>query len=130
MLQAMHAAEKAGFLPWTRDPAAFDLEAYQHYEQVCGPCIAAQYTLPCVSAARRCQAGAVTDAVSWCMQVQNGDLNWILPGKLLAFAGPTAVAKVLWGYRTFTPEDYWGYFREHGVSAVVRLNNKVLGPFS
>jgi cell division cycle 14 len=62
--------------------------------------------------------------------VQNGDLNWILPGKLLAFAGPTAVAKVLWGYRTFTPEDYWGYFREHGVSAVVRLNNKVLRPFS
>jgi cell division cycle 14 len=62
--------------------------------------------------------------------VQNGDLNWILPGKLLAFAGPTAVAKVLWGYRTFTPEDYWGYFREHGVSAVVRLNNKVLGPAS
>ena len=58
--------------------------------------------------------------------MQNGDLNWILPGKLLAFAGPTAVAKVLWGYRTFTPEDYWGYFREHGVSAVVRLNNKVL----
>jgi hypothetical protein len=37
MPQAMHAAEKAGFLPWTRDPAAFDLEAYQHYEQVCDP---------------------------------------------------------------------------------------------
>ena len=36
LLQAMHAAEKAGFLPWTRDPAAFDLEAYQHYEQVFG----------------------------------------------------------------------------------------------
>lgn len=36
-VQAMHAAEKAGFLPWTRNPAAFDLEAYQHYEQVVCP---------------------------------------------------------------------------------------------
>lgn len=36
------------------------------------------------------------------MQVQNGDLNWVLPGKLLAFAGPTAVSKVLLGYCTFT----------------------------
>ena len=57
--------------------------------------------------------------------MQNGDLNWILPGKLLAFAGPTGVAKVLWGYRTFTPEDYWGYFRDTGMTDVVRLNNKV-----
>ncbi len=33
--------------------------------------------------------------------------------------------QVLWGYRTFTPQDYWGYFRDTGVSAVIRLNNKV-----
>lgn len=62
--------------------------------------------------------------------MQNGDLNWVLPGKLLAFAGPTAVSKVLWGYRTFTPEDYWGYFRENGVTAVIRLNNKVFRSWS
>ena len=45
----MHVAAKVGFLPWVRDAEAFDLEAYQHYEQV-----------------------------------QHGDLNWVLPGKLLA----------------------------------------------
>lgn len=56
----MHVAAKVGFLPWVRDAEAFDLEAYQHYEQV-----------------------------------QHGDLNWVLPGKLLAFAGPTAVSKVI-----------------------------------
>ncbi len=58
-------------------------------------------------------------------QVQNGDLNWVVPGKLLAFAGPTAVAKHFWGYRTFTPEDYHQYFVDTGVTAVVRLNNEV-----
>ena len=57
--------------------------------------------------------------------MQNGDLNWVLPGKLLAFAGPTAIPKTDFGFRTFTPEDYWGYFRGTGVAAVVRLNNKV-----
>ena len=57
-------------------------------------------------------------------QVQNGDLNWVVPGKLLAFAGPTAVAKHFWGYRTFTPEDYHQYFADTGVTAVVRLNNE------
>lgn len=58
------------------------------------------------------------------MQVQNGDLNWVVPRKLLAFAGPTAVAKHFWGYRTFTPEDYHQYFADTGVTAVVRLNNE------
>ena len=57
--------------------------------------------------------------------MQNGDLNWVVPGKLLAFAGPTAVAKHFWGYRTFTPEDYHQYFADTGVTAVVRLNNEV-----
>ena len=33
--------------------------------------------------------------------------------------------QVLWGYRTFTPQDYCGYFLDTGVTDVVRLNNKV-----
>ena len=49
----------------------------------------------------------------------------MVPGKLLAFAGPTAVAKHFWGYRTFTPEDYHQYFADTGMTAVVRLNNEV-----
>ena len=54
--------------------------------------------------------------------VENGDLNWILPGKLLAFSGPSPTPRVVYGYRTHVPEDYWAYFKAKGVSAVVRLN--------
>ena len=59
------------------------------------------------------------------MQVENGDLNWILPGKLLAFSGPAARNNEVPGYRLHTPEDYWDYYRRKGVTAVVRLNKKV-----
>lgn len=58
-------------------------------------------------------------------QVQHGDLNWVVPDKLMAFAGPTSEVKHYWGYRSFTPEDYHGYFAENGVAGVVRLNNEV-----
>lgn len=58
-------------------------------------------------------------------QVENGDLNWIVPNKLMAFSGPSATPKHFGGWRTFTPEDYVGYFKEKGVKAVVRLNKKM-----
>mmetsp|Transcript_4965 Transcript_4965/g.10684 ORF Transcript_4965/g.10684 Transcript_4965/m.10684 type:complete len:710 (+) Transcript_4965:238-2367(+) len=58
-------------------------------------------------------------------QVENGDLNWILPGKLVAFSGPAARPNEIVGYRLFTPEDYWDYYKRKGVTAVVRLNKKV-----
>ena len=54
--------------------------------------------------------------------VENGDLNWILPGKLLAFSGPSPSPRVVYGYRAHVPEDYWAYFKAKGVTAVVRLN--------
>ena len=57
-------------------------------------------------------------------QVENGDLNWILPGKFIAFSGPSAKRTEYYGYRTLTPEDYWQSFTRFGVSAVVRLNKK------
>jgi hypothetical protein len=31
---------------------------------------------------------------------------------------------VYYGFKSFTPEDYWQYFRARGVSAVVRLNKQ------
>ncbi|KAI7836708.1 hypothetical protein COHA_009484 [Chlorella ohadii] len=58
-------------------------------------------------------------------QVENGDLNWIVPGKLMAFSGPSAQPKHFGGWRTYMPEDYIEYFREHNVGAVVRLNKKM-----
>ncbi|GLC37545.1 hypothetical protein PLESTM_000600700 [Pleodorina starrii] len=58
-------------------------------------------------------------------QVENGDLNWIVPGKFVAFSGPAARSNEIAGYRLHTPEDYWDYFRRKGVTTVVRLNKKV-----
>lgn len=59
------------------------------------------------------------------VQVENGDLNWILPGKLLAFSGPAARPTDYVGFRAMVPEDYWDYFRRRGIQGIVRLNKKV-----
>lgn len=58
-------------------------------------------------------------------QVENGDLNWIIPGKLLAFSGPSSSPTHYGDWRTFTPEDYIHYFRKKSVNAVIRLNKKM-----
>ena len=58
-------------------------------------------------------------------KVENGDLNWILPGKLAAFSGPAARATDYVGFRAAVPEDYADYYRRRRVTAVVRLNKKV-----
>ena len=58
-------------------------------------------------------------------RVENGDLNWIVRGKFLAFAGPHQVHKVQNGYPMFAPEDYFAYFKATNVTDIVRLNNKV-----
>lgn len=86
--------------------------------------------------------------------MENGDLNWIVPGKLLAFSGPHPKSKMenggrrrsisrrgasgrIWsisglttcaspaGYPLHAPESYFPYFRQRGVVAVVRLNKKM-----
>jgi cell division cycle 14 len=54
-------------------------------------------------------------------KVENGDLNWIIPNKLVAFGTPTS-SRYSKGYRTFTPEDYCPLFKKLGVTAVIRLN--------
>jgi len=55
-------------------------------------------------------------------RVENGDLNWIVPGKFIAFSSPSNSRKSPEGYRTFTPEDYIPIFKKMGVTMVVRLN--------
>lgn len=70
-------------------------------------------------------AGAHACARFCFLQVENGDLNWILPGKLLAFSGPAARPTDYVGFRAMVPEDYWEYFKKRGVQAIVRLNKKV-----
>jgi len=56
-------------------------------------------------------------------KVENGDWNWIIPGKMLAFACPCATSVDSEGFRMWTPEDYAPLFKQLGITAVVRLNN-------
>ncbi|XP_048831990.1 dual specificity protein phosphatase CDC14AB isoform X10 [Brienomyrus brachyistius] len=58
-------------------------------------------------------------------RVENGDFNWIIPGKLLAFSGPHPKTKIENGYPLHAPEAYFPYFRKHNVLTVVRLNKKI-----
>mmetsp|Transcript_82889 Transcript_82889/g.173553 ORF Transcript_82889/g.173553 Transcript_82889/m.173553 type:complete len:474 (+) Transcript_82889:231-1652(+) len=57
-------------------------------------------------------------------RVENGDMSWIVPGKFLAFAGPSANKIDPDGWPAFTPEDYVPLFREAGIKLVIRLNKK------
>jgi len=58
-------------------------------------------------------------------QVENGDLNWIVKGKILAFAGPQYRRQVTSeGCYTLTPKDFIPYFQKKKVGLVVRLNKK------
>ncbi|XP_015188512.1 PREDICTED: dual specificity protein phosphatase CDC14B-like isoform X5 [Polistes dominula] len=58
-------------------------------------------------------------------RVENGDLNWIVPGKFIAFCGPHAKSKIENGYPLHAPESYFDYFRRNNVSTIVRLNTKI-----
>uniref|UniRef100_A0A8C7HYY5 Cell division cycle 14Ab n=1 Tax=Oncorhynchus kisutch TaxID=8019 RepID=A0A8C7HYY5_ONCKI len=58
-------------------------------------------------------------------RVENGDFNWIVPGKFLAFSGPHPKSKIENGYPLHAPEAYFPYFRKHNMTTVVRLNKKI-----
>jgi hypothetical protein len=49
------------------------------------------------------------------LQVENGDLNWLVFGKFLAFAGPFDPGTGPAGYHTHTPDDYIPYFKKNNV---------------
>ncbi|KYB24827.1 Dual specificity protein phosphatase CDC14A-like Protein [Tribolium castaneum] len=57
-------------------------------------------------------------------RVENGDLNWIVPEKFIAFCGPHHKSIIDKGYPIHSPETYFAYFRRHNVTTVIRLNKK------
>ncbi len=58
-------------------------------------------------------------------KVENGDMNWIVEGRFLAFAGPhDARAAPGEGYHTTSVDDLVPLFRSKGITAVIRLNKK------
>ncbi|XP_037296277.1 tyrosine-protein phosphatase CDC14 homolog [Manduca sexta] len=54
-------------------------------------------------------------------KIQGGDLNWIVPGKFLAFIGPVDYSVSLY----HPPEMYIDYFLENNVKIVIRLNKRL-----
>jgi len=54
--------------------------------------------------------------------IENGDMNWIIPNKFLAFAEPSPTAKDADGFPVFQPENFVPVFREADIGLVVRLN--------
>uniref|UniRef100_A0A668UDW5 Cell division cycle 14B n=1 Tax=Oreochromis aureus TaxID=47969 RepID=A0A668UDW5_OREAU len=58
-------------------------------------------------------------------RVENGDMNWIIPGKILAFSSPHSCGKIENGYPLHTPEAYFSYFCQNDITTVVRLNRKL-----
>ncbi|XP_009985426.1 PREDICTED: dual specificity protein phosphatase CDC14A-like, partial [Tauraco erythrolophus] len=58
-------------------------------------------------------------------RVENGDFNWIVPGKFLAFSGPHPKSKLENGYPLHAPEAYFPYFKKHNITSIIRLNKKI-----
>jgi cell division cycle 14 len=55
-------------------------------------------------------------------QVENGDLNWCMDNKFIAFAGPHASKEPMEGYYALSPDDYIPYFKRKNVTLVIRFN--------
>lgn len=64
------------------------------------------------------------DSYEFFEKVENGDMNWIVPDKFLAFAGPCPTPTDADGFPAFTPEDYVPIFHEASIGLIVRLNKK------
>lgn len=56
--------------------------------------------------------------------MENGDFNWIVPNKFIAFCGPHNRSKLDKGYPIHSPETYFAYFRRHKVTTIIRLNKR------
>ncbi|KAL0489470.1 hypothetical protein AKO1_009174 [Acrasis kona] len=52
-------------------------------------------------------------------------MNWIVPGKFLAFSSPASRRITPDGMVHLTPDDYYPIFKKWNITAVVRLNKKL-----
>ncbi|OPJ82375.1 dual specificity protein phosphatase CDC14B isoform C [Patagioenas fasciata monilis] len=59
------------------------------------------------------------------VRAENGDFNWIIPNKFIAFSGPHSRSKIENDYPHHAPEAYFPYFRKHKVTTIIRLNRKL-----
>uniref|UniRef100_UPI0037E99BCD dual specificity protein phosphatase CDC14AB-like n=1 Tax=Semicossyphus pulcher TaxID=241346 RepID=UPI0037E99BCD len=112
------SGNNTGFLPF-RDAAV-------------GECSFNLTVLDCLQGIRKAMQHGIFDFDSFHVEeyehyerVENGDMNWIIPGKVLAFSSPHPRSKIENGYPLHAPEAYFAYFHQNKVTAVVRLNRKM-----
>lgn len=65
------------------------------------------------------------DDWEWLSQTDHGEISWIVPGKLLAFASPWTEKEVSEGYSVCVVSDMIDLLKEMGITHVIRLNEKV-----
>nr|XP_023400444.1 dual specificity protein phosphatase CDC14B isoform X3 [Loxodonta africana] len=58
-------------------------------------------------------------------KAENGDLNWIIPDRFIAFCGPHTRTRLESGYHQHSPEAYVQYFKNHNVTTIIRLNKRM-----
>ncbi|XP_029776179.1 dual specificity protein phosphatase CDC14B isoform X1 [Suricata suricatta] len=58
-------------------------------------------------------------------KAENGDLNWIIPDRFIAFCGPHSRTRLESGYHQHSPEAYIPYFKNHNVTTIIRLNKRM-----
>ena len=65
------------------------------------------------------------DCQEWadCEMIENGDMNWLIPNKLMAFASPYPTNEVQ-GFYVCTPKEIVPAFQKYGITRIIRLNNK------
>lgn len=54
-------------------------------------------------------------------RVENGDMNWLIPDKILAFASPYSTNILNGTYRVSTPDDLVLPFKRFGINHIIRL---------
>ncbi|KAM7093888.1 dual specificity protein phosphatase CDC14B isoform 4-T5 [Molossus nigricans] len=65
------------------------------------------------------------DEYEYYEKAENGDLNWIIPDRFIAFCGPHSRTRLESGYYQHSPEAYIAYFKTHNVTTIIRLNKKM-----
>uniref|UniRef100_A0A915JW10 protein-tyrosine-phosphatase n=1 Tax=Romanomermis culicivorax TaxID=13658 RepID=A0A915JW10_ROMCU len=143
LFDVFRAIEKANNLKWI-DFENFDLNEYEFFENffVISLCIL-DMILMLLELSFRFLAHPPAQLFT---KVENGDLNWIIPRKILAFCGPHlrstdedgrrnnvipvhslpfVIFHFRLGYPRHSPETYFDYFKKHNVTNIVRLNRKV-----
>lgn len=124
------------FEGWDAEAAYTPLSEFEPFLPFRDPtCGISTYHLSVLDCIRAVAKGKKIDWINFCTfnvkeyeyfeQVENGDLNWIVPNKIVAFSGPGARRTEVCGYRTLVPEDYVVYFKQSKITTVIRLNKRL-----